>query len=395
MPGIYFATNFPDTNMKDNVIRQQLPLAAPTEKIPALKIKEFRNGIIVRMPNHLGDAVMALPALAALKKILPENCGLFVVTPAGNAQLYQALPIVDEIIRLEKPHKFWSKDEIKQVKMLRPGAAVLFNHSFRDALCFKAARVPELFGEPTRNRGFLLKGKIRFLPGKKGEYSPSHQTMRYLAIAGALGGTAVETFMPEFVIPCQPDELCGPAPALFYHPLVMVMAPGAAYGAAKRWPHEYYAKIAEYWIRHDGTVALCGSNSESGICEEILKKLPKDKAFNLCGKTDLFALMYLFKYAAFAITNDSGLMHLGAAMKTPGITVFGPTDLFDTGPVSDSWLMVHDREKCAPCLKRVCPKGNAVCTRKIVPSQIIRAIHKEAKRLQIPLVKNRKVCLKD
>ena len=80
---------------------------------------------------------------------------------------------------------------------------------------------------------------------------------------------------------------------------------------------------------------------------------------------------------------------------TPGITVFGPTDLFDTGPVSDSWLMVHDREKCAPCLKRVCPKGNAVCTRKIVPSQIIRAIHKEAKRLQIPLVKNRKVCLKD
>ena len=377
--------------MKSNiVIRQSLDLLKPECNFSPLRFSGLRNGLLVRMPNHLGDAVMALPALAALKKTLPAECGLFVITPAGNAQLYQAMDFVDDVIRLEKPHKFWSKEERRQIRQLHAGAAVLFNHSFRDALCLKMAGVPALYGEPTRNRGWLLKGKFSF-PGKvKGQYSSSHQTMRYLAIAEALGGVAPEKLMPEFHIPCKADELPGITRGFFYHPLLLTLAPGAAYGAAKRWPHEYYAKVAEYWVRRGGLVALCGSPAESEICEAIRKELPEKSAFNLCGKTDLFSLMYIFKYSAFAITNDSGLMHLASALNCPGLTVFGPTDLYDTGPVSDGWIMLHDREKCAPCLKRVCPKGNPVCTKKITPSMVIRVLLREAERLNLPLEKYRR-----
>ncbi len=371
------------------VIRQQLELLKPEHKNGRFRLSGLRNGLLVRMPNHLGDAVMALPALAALKKSLPAECGLFVITPAGNAQLYRAMDFVDDIIRLKKPHKFWSREELRQIRQLHAGAAVLFNHSFRDALCLKLAGVPALYGEPTRNRGCLLKGKISF-PGKvKGQYSNSHQTMRYLAIAEAFGGSAPEKLMPEFHIPCGADEISGAVTPLFHHPLLLTLAPGAAYGAAKRWPHEYYAKVALYWIRRGGIVALCGSPAEKEICEAICKELPANKAFNLCGKTDLFALMYIFKFSAFAITNDSGLMHLGSAVGCPGLTVFGPTDLYDTGPVSDCWIMMHDREKCAPCLKRVCPKGDPVCTKKITPSMVIRVLKSDAERLKLPLEKYR------
>ena len=377
--------------MMKNVIRQQLDLAEPVCRFAPVKIKEFRNGIVVRMPNHLGDAVMALPAVAALKTIIPDKCGLFVVAPANTLQLYLALDFVDEVVALAKPHCFWSSYERKQIKMLRAGAAVLFNHSFRDALGFKLCGVPALYGEPTRNRGFLLRGKFSFPAKKRGEYSSSHQAMRYLAIAKAMGGKALDGLMPKLKTPSNPDELAGSASNLFYHPLLLTIAPGAAYGAAKRWPHEYYAKVAGYWIRKGGVVALTGSAGESAICEEIRKDLPHDKIFNLCGKTDLFNLMYLFKYNKFAITNDSGLMHLASAMQSPGLTVFGPTDLYDTGPVSDKWLMLHDREKCAPCLRRVCPKGNPVCTKKITPFMVIRAMRKEL----APLLADRKMIRKN
>jgi len=373
--------------MKKYVIRQtpELPgIPVPFEKIPP---GNFRNGVIVRMPNHLGDAVMALPALAALKQIIPANCGLFVITPAGISQLYRALPFVDDIVPLARPHKFWSRGEIRMVKRLRRGVAVLFNHSIRDAVCLKLARIPELYGEPTRNRGFLLKGKFPFPPKEKGQYSSSHQAMRYLAIAEALGGKAIDSFMPEFTIPCAPGELTGVTPAVFYHPLVLTLAPGAAYGAAKRWPHEYYAKVGAWWIRHGGICFLCGSKAEADICEKIQKQLPGKRCFNLAGKTDLFSLMYIFRFSRFAITNDSGLMHLAAALKCPGLTVFGPTDLFDTGPVSSQWLMLHEREKCAPCLKRVCPYNHPVCTLKMTPTMVIRTLKEEAARLHIPLEK--------
>ena len=371
--------------MKTEIIYQDI------EKISSLTIPEkfqisrFRNGIIVRMPNHLGDAIMALPALAALQKIVPEYCGIFVITPANIMQLYQALPFVSGIVPLENAHKFFSAKERKMIRQLRAGAAILFNRSFRDALTLKMLKIKELFGEAGRGRSWLLSGVFHFKRSPRGTADYTHQAMRYLAMAEAFGAKRCEPFMPELQIPCSADELSPNIRALLHHPLMLTIAPGAAYGAAKRWPHEYYTKVADFWIRHGGIVVLCGSAGERKICEAIREKLPAKKCFDLSGKTDLFDLMYLFRFSSFVIANDSGLMHLAAALGCEGLTVFGPTDLYDTGPVSAKWQMLYRKQPCSPCLRRVCPKGKAECMLQITPSEVIRALYRAAKKLNLPL----------
>lgn len=373
--------------MSISIITQTVASLAPAPAFSRHEIPRFRNGLIVRMPNHLGDAVMALPALAALKTILPEHCGLFVITPVSSAQLYHALPFVDDIVTLDSPHRFYSKSEVLEIKQLRPGAAVLFNHSFRDTISLKKAGIPYLYGEPTRMRSLFLTGKFPFPARQKGQSSTSHQAMRYLAIAEALGGKRPMPFMPELQPPCPVDELSFKIKNILRHPLLLTIAPGAAYGAAKRWPHDYYAAVAKYWIRRGGIVVLVGAPSESGICHAISTQLPVKKCINLCGKTTLFDLMQIFRFSAYAVTNDSGLMHLASALRCPGMTVFGPTDFQDTAPVAENWKMLYRAESCSPCLKRVCPKGNAVCMNRVTPKMVIKELLNSAKELKLPLGK--------
>lgn len=348
------------------------------------QIPELRNGIIVRMPNHLGDAVMALPALASLRTVLPEFCGLFVITPEHLAPLYRALKIVDALVTLKRPHRFFTAGERKEIRKLRPGAAVLFNNSFRDVLSLKFAGVKYLYGTAARCRSILLDGSFTFPPTPRNGKSASHQALRYLSIAKALGGTMPEPFMPELFPPVPPDELPGKVKDLFRHPLLLTIAPGAAYGAAKCWPWQYFAAVAGYWIRRGGIVALTGSSKDFNTCKKIQQQLPEKKCFNLAGKTGLHELMHLFRFSAFTITNDSGAMHLAAALRVPGMTVFGPTDHGDTGPVSPDWLLVTANAACAPCRRRVCPGKDAVCMKKITPLQVIRIVKRTAKELNLP-----------
>ncbi len=367
--------------IKTMTFRQDIAAQIPPV-LPGCRIPEFRNGLIVRMPNHLGDAVMALPALSALKKILPEYCGLFVITPENLAPLYRALTIVDAIVTLKQPHRFFSADELKNIHRLRPGAALLLNHSFRDVLSLKLAGVKYLYGTAIRCRGMFLDGKFPALP-----HSESHQALRYLSIALALGGAIPQPFMPELVLPVPPDELPGRIKDLFPHPLLLTIAPGAGCGTAKRWPEKYFAAVAKYWIRRGGIVALTGSNQDFDICQNIQQELPENKCFNLCDKTELHELMQILRFSAFTLANDSGTMHLAAALDSPGLAVFGPTDCKDTGPLSPDWTIVRRDEKCAPCCQRKCPANNAVCMKKITPLQLIRIVRKSAKELNLPLEK--------
>ena len=371
--------------MSTEVRSQDVSSRTPEVRFSPRRVPEFRNGIIVRMPNHLGDAIMALPALMSLRTILPEHCGLFVIAPASAASLYRAVPEVDAVVILKHPHHFYSAAERREIRQLRPGAAVLFNHSFRDAVSLRLAGVKSLYGEPTRCRGWLLTAGFPF-PREKGRAS-SHQAMRYLAIAEALGGKRPASLTPRLVPPCPADELPDAIRDLLRHPLLLTLAPGAAYGAAKRWPQEYFAAVGKYWIRRGGIIALVGSPNECGICAAVAAGMPRRKCFNLCGRTELPELMQLFRFSALALTNDSGLMHLAAALDKVGLTVFGPTDPGDTGPLSTKWKILYSGEPCSPCLRRVCPKGSAVCMKTITPAQVIRALVKTARELRLPLGK--------
>ena len=341
----------------------------PVRSIP---VREWRNGMLVRMPNHLGDAVMALPALQALRGILPPACGLFVITPEPLRQLYAALKCVDGTVGFPDPHAWGDREVRDEIRSLRMGVAVLFNNSLRDAIMLRRAGVPQLYGAAKRGRSILLTRSFRFPERRSRELAPAHQAKRDLAIAAALGADAASPAMPEFDLSQLMPPLTGTICALGRHPLHLVLAAGAAYGAAKRWPEQNFRVVADFWLRHGGVVSVVGGNSERAVGDAVLAGLPSERCFNLCGKTDINALMSLLQNAALCVANDSGVMHLAAALGTPGVAVFGPTDPAATSPVTDDWILLYKKLPCSPCFKRTCPDNK--CIRAITPATALRAV---------------------
>ncbi|MCQ2379295.1 MAG: lipopolysaccharide heptosyltransferase II, partial [Victivallaceae bacterium] len=315
-------------------------------------------------PILLGDAVMALPALAALKTLLPKYCALIVVAPAGQAALYEALPhIVDEKILLQKPHAFWPWETRCELKRFRVGAGILFNNSFRDALMMKCAGIPYLFGYDGRHRRILLQGALPLPKRPRGRAMKIHQANLYYALAEAFGAAPWNGHPVDLVLP-PGIELPEKARAVTEGKKLLVIASGAAYGAAKRYGADAYREIARDWLASGGTAAVVGSASERGIAAEVLRGLPTDRTADLCGETTLAQLMKLLKAAQVCVANDSGTMHLAAALRVPGATVFGPTDYTSTAPVG-RWSLILSPTDCAPCLRRVCPKKEHLCMRRM------------------------------
>lgn len=346
-------------------------------------MKEWRNGMLVRMPNHLGDAVMALPALRALRGIVPPTCGLYVITPDPLRQLYAALRCVDGTVGFPNPHSWWDGEVRDEIRHLRMGVAVLFNNSLRDAIMLKMAGVPRLYGAAKRGRTVLLTRSFRF-PGRRScELAAAHQAKRDLAIAAALGADVSAPAMPEFDLSELMPPLAGVICVLSRHPLHLVLAAGAAYGAAKRWPEENFRAVAEFWVRHGGVVSVVGSMSEREVGDLALAGLPAENCFNLCGETSLNALMGLLKSASLCVANDSGVMHLAAALGTPGVAVFGPTDPAATAPVSDKWILLYDKLPCGPCFKRTCSDNK--CIRAITPAMVLQAVTELCRRHRLHL----------
>ena len=337
-----------------------------------LRTSEWRNGLLVRMPNHLGDAVMALPALCALRTLLPPACGLYVITPESLRQLYATVEGVDGVVCLDKVHSWWDGGLFHDLRSLRMGAAVLFNNSLRDTLMLRIAGVPRLYGAAKRGRSPLLTRAFRFPARRSRELAGAHLAKRFMAIAAALGADVSAPRMPAFNMSHMMVTLTDTICALARHPLHLVLAAGAAYGAAKRWPEQNFRKVAEYWLRHGGVVSVVGSAAEREIGAAVLAGLPPERCFNFCGETSLNALMVLLKGAALCVANDSGVMHLAAALGTPGVAVFGPTDPAATAPVSEKWLILYRKLPCAPCFKRVCSDNR--CIREITPGMVLWAM---------------------
>ena len=358
----------------------------PAPEFPRLTIPQeaWRNGLVLRMPNHLGDAVMALPALGMLRRIVPEYCSLQVVAPAGQRALYGSLPDVDGFLPLAKIHSGWSFEEILSLRQQRLGVGVLFNNSFRDALTMRLAGVPRLYGAAARCRSRLLAYSFHFPPREDRQLAKMHQTNKCLSIASALGAPRWDGSLPEFRLKPAVNELAPEITAFCEHPRMLTVASGAAYGAAKRWPAESFRKVAAAWVEAGGIVVVLGSTSERPIGDEVIAGLRRDRAFNLSGRTGLADLMHLLANSVLTVANDSGIMHLSAALGRPGIAVFGPTDYTATGPISRKWSLLFDKVECAPCFRRECPKGDARCIRRITAEMVIAEMRRIGRAEGIP-----------
>lgn len=336
-----------------------------------LKLSDWRDGIVVRVPNWLGDAVMAIPAMTRLREAMPERCGFFVVSPPALADLFESLDFVDLVHPLSRVHAAWSRKDKSRVERLRAGVCLMFNNSLRDAWHFKMAGVPKLFGAAARGRSIFLAKAFKFPKIRDGALNKAHHAGKYLAMAKALGATDWDGTLPQFDIPKEPETMSDSLRSALDADKLLALAPGAAYGEAKRWPTAYFRKIAEKWLKDGGEVAVIGTKAERKVAEELTRGLHRGGAFKLAGETTLLELCLVLRRAKWCVANDSGVMHLSAILGGSGIAIFGSTDPTSTSPVSDKWKILYDRQPCSPCFKRECPLGHYDCLKKIEPEKVL------------------------
>ncbi len=358
-------------------IRVRLPEDFPAPPLPALRlpVEAWRNGVAVRVPNWLGDAVMTLPALYQLKKILPKHCGLFIVGPVAFEPLFRGFGFVDEFIGLTALHRRWTQREFHLLRVLRPGVGILFNNSLRDALTFRLAMPNSvLLGASKRGRALVLSHAYSFPDNQPRKLGQLHHANKYLSLVQTLGAPNWEGDLPRFELPIPLCEMRSDVYAWCDHAKLLVLGAGAAYGAAKRWPGTHFREIAARWVESGGAVVTLGSASEKSVCAETLVGLPEEQVANLAGKTDFQEMLALVRSARAVVANDSGIMHLAAALGRPGVAIFGPTDHTTTSPISAKWAILRGECDCAPCFERVCPRGEARCMAMITPDEVWQAL---------------------
>ena len=315
--------------------------------------------ILVRGTNWIGDAVMTLPALAALREHFPQ-ARLTVLTRPWAAGVYQGQAGVAQVLTYEPAgrHRGLTGALALIRELARFDLALLFQNAFSAALFPALARIPERWGYARDGRGWLLTRAVRVAP----EDLAVHQVFYYLNLLGKLGLPAPyrpprltldEAAQEEAEAVLTPAGLGQGRPFL-------ALAPGAAFGPAKRWPETCFARAARLILeRRPGGTVILGGPEEAPAAARLAEMLPEPK-LNLAGRTTLKTAMAVLSRAYLLLTNDSGLMHLGGALGVPLAAVFGPTDPAATAPLGPSRL-IRSRAACAPCRKRVCPLPRQVC----------------------------------
>jgi heptosyltransferase-2 len=306
--------------------------------------------LLVRAPNWVGDVVLALPALRDLRRDFPQ-AKLTVLARPWVAPLYRAVPEVDEI----EESRGTRADAVRLRG--RFDTAVLLPNSFGTAFAVWRAGIPERWGYATDGRGPLLTRRCAVARSVRGR----SQVYYYRAMVEGLG--LATDGPPDASLAC-PDEWQSAASALLGGdgPWIGVN-PGAFYGTAKRWLPERFAAVAELVARRiDAKVAIVGGAAERPLGEAIAAQLRVPVRL-LSGETTLGALVGVLKSLRLLLTNDSGPMHLAAALGTPLVAVFGSTDASETAPVAHAATVVREPVHCSPCLLRECPIDHRCMTR--------------------------------
>ncbi len=319
--------------------------------------------VAVRAPNWLGDAVMSLPALRAVRGIFP-HAHLAVVARPGLADLYARETAVDRVIRYASGER---RAAAARLRAERFDAAILFQNAFDAALLAWMARIPERIGYNRDARRLLLTRPVR-VP-EAGEI-PRHERFYYLELLRRAG--LLEHFPESDCIRLDGTGAARAAgqarlAAMGIEGTAVGISPGAAYGGAKR--YERFGEAARALIggRAGFTVLVFGSPSESALCEQVAASIPN--ARNLAGRTTMAAFIELAAACRVFLTNDSGAMHVASALGVPTVAVFGATDDTGTGPTGALARVVREHAECAPCLLRECPIDHRCMTR-VTPERV-------------------------
>lgn len=322
--------------------------------------------ILVRATNWIGDAVMSLPALRAIRGRFPEAHIAVLARPWVGA-LYDGERSIDRVIALEGGSgvRDWSAKwrMARALRQERFDLAILFPNSFESAALVDCSGVRRRIGYARDGRSLLLTEAIA-LP-KPGEV-PRHERFYYLEMLRRAGILDQLPDVSEIRLDGADQARVrgdGMFSARGIAPPVVGVSPGAAYGGAKRWLPERFAESARSLAAQlGGSVAVFGSAAERDMCEEV-SRAAGHSARNLAGATTLREFIDMTAACRLYLTNDSGAMHVASALGVPTVTVFGPTDEFATGPSGPHSRLLREPVECAPCKLRECPIDHRCMTR--------------------------------
>ncbi len=312
--------------------------------------------ILIRAANWLGDAVMSLPAVRAVREHFPE-AHITVLARGWVAELYRREPFADEV--LVAPRTWPRRVELaRELRRQRLDAAILLPNSFESALMARMAGIPRRIGYGRDRRGFLLTDAVT--PPRPGEI-PAHERFYYLELLRRAG--VIPQLPPE-----QPVLLHAAAEARcaglelfrsmgFRMPVVGV-SPGAQNSRAKQWlPERFVESALRLAASLDAAIVLFGSPAEQRLCQAMAEAIRRAgrPVLNLAGETTLVRFIELAAACRVFLSNDSGAMHVASALAVPTVAVFGPTEYFATAPAGPRSVIVREPVECSPCMLRDCP----------------------------------------
>ncbi len=317
-------------------------------------LQPFR--ILIRASNWLGDAVMTVPAVRAIKNGRPD-ARVSILTPAKLADFWQSVPEVDEVIPIAADESVFA---VARKLRGRFEVAVVLPNSLRTGLEVWLAGIPRRVGYPGHGRTWLL-NQI-FIPKQKTPVPrPKHQVHHYLALAEFVGAEIACDFAP---IPNPQSAIRNP---------VIGLCAGAEYGPAKRWLPERFAEVVQtVRARTDCDWKLFGVEGDTPIADAILMAAGGPLT-NLVGQTTLAQLIAELRTCDLLLTNDTGTMHLAAHLGVPVVTLFGSTEPSLTGPLGTGHRIVRHHVECSPCFLRECPRDFR-CMQAITASEVVAAV---------------------
>lgn len=339
--------------------------------------------ILIIAPNWIGDAVMTQPLLASLKELYPES-KIDVLASSWVAPIYRACSEVSEVIEAKFEHKKlqWQmrKQLAKELKQANYQVCFVLPNSFKSALIPWLANIPFRIGY----RGELRYGLINLALDNPSKINRPPMVEHYLA----LGQLLQEESPPRTALEITPRlNVCSKAKESIVASLqnanidqkfVYVLCPGAEYGQTKRWPTDHFAALAQSLIATNPSnyIILLGSKSDHPLAQEILSLAGQPgQMLNWCGSTSLDEAIAMIGLSKAVISNDSGLMHIAAALKTPQVAIFGSSDPAHTPPLSDKAKVIWLNLPCSPCHKRECPLGHLKCLKDIQPEQVLATLN--------------------
>lgn len=327
--------------------------------------------ILVRAPNWIGDAVISLPAVSSLKRLFPE-AEISVLTRKRAIPVFENNPDIKETIVYDEVLHKGIRGRLKLAGELSArgfDTAVLFQNAFDAALIAFLARIPERIGYARDLRTFLLTKPVKVAD----EIKRKHQVFYYLNIVNEMGKLLSADPIPAIHI-SEDEKLWADAFLREKGILGKMLAgasPGASYGRAKRWMPERFAETLNIIAKRHGAVPLIfGGPEDKPVCNEVAGKV-EGQYFDLSGKITLRQFIAIASRVNIFITNDSGPMHITAALGTPTVAVFGSTDTTLTGPLGRNVKVVTKNIDCSPCFRRECRYGHYKCLEAITPAEVL------------------------